>query len=94
MADKDSVYIALYQLNLTQLAIAAALEDLTAIIEQVACLEPEISEFLRRHLSTVERNSDCSCEAIYSLISSRQADEQSQSPTALISNSLSYPHQN
>ncbi|MCU1750204.1 hypothetical protein [Pseudomonas sp. 6D_7.1_Bac1] len=78
--DQDQLYSALYHLNLTQLAIGSALEDLTALIEQISCLESPMSTSLRRQLSTIERNSDRSCEAIYSLISSRQKPEALWSP--------------
>lgn len=61
MKDRDKVYFALYNLNLTQLAIGSALEDLTALIEQISCLDPETSSSLKRHLSTIERNSDRCC---------------------------------
>ncbi|WP_347905256.1 hypothetical protein [Pseudomonas purpurea] len=80
MEDKDQVYFALYNLNLTQLAISAALEDLTALVEEFGRLEPETSRSLKRHLSTIERNSDRSCEAIYALVSSHATPESLWSP--------------
>ncbi|RON05129.1 hypothetical protein BK658_02170 [Pseudomonas brassicacearum] len=80
MKGRDQVDCALYNLNLTQLAIGAALEDLTTLIEQISCLEPGTSASLRHYLSTIERNSDRSCEAIYSLIRSRQDPEVLWSP--------------
>lgn len=75
MEDKDQVCFTLYGLNLTQLSIGTALKDLAAFIEQIDCLEPEASRSLRRHLSTFERNSGRSCEAIYSIFSSRQTPD-------------------
>jgi hypothetical protein len=80
MKDRDQVYCALYNLNLTQLAIGAALEDLIAIIERMGDIEPQTSESLKRHLSAIGRNSDRSCEAIYSLVSSLAAPEDLWSP--------------
>ncbi|MCU1751958.1 hypothetical protein [Pseudomonas sp. 6D_7.1_Bac1] len=80
MEDKEQIYFALYNLNLTQLAIGAALEDLTGLIQQIGYLTPETSESLRRHLSTIERNSDRSCEAIYSLINLSHEPEVLWSP--------------
>lgn len=59
---------ALYDFNLTQLSIVAALEDMAALIEQITCVSPQISVSLRRHLETVGKNCDRSCDAMYSLI--------------------------
>lgn len=59
---------ALYDFNLTQLSIVAALEDMAALIENISCLSPPISASLKRHLETVGRNCDRSCNAMYSLL--------------------------
>ncbi|WP_226476378.1 hypothetical protein [Pseudomonas sp. MWU16-30323] len=66
---------ALYDFNLTQLSIVAALEDMAALIGKVTDLSPEIRASLTRHLETVGRNCDRSCDAMYSLMNEKaQAD--------------------
>ncbi|MBX7277362.1 hypothetical protein ACLBW8_04065 [Pseudomonas sp. M5A4_2d] len=62
---------ALYDFNLTQLSIAAALEDMAALIENISNLSPQISGSLKRHLETVGRNCDRSCNAMYSLLNEK-----------------------
>jgi len=62
---------ALYDFNLTQLSIAAALEDMAALIESISHLSPQISGSLKRHLETVGRNCDRSCNAMYSLLNEK-----------------------
>jgi hypothetical protein len=69
MDNQQLICRALYDFNLTQLSIAAALEDMAALIETLGCLPPPISASLKRHLETVGRNCDRSCNAMYSLLS-------------------------
>ncbi|MBH3422998.1 MULTISPECIES: hypothetical protein [Pseudomonas] len=67
MENEELVYRALYDFNLTQLSIIAALEDMAALIESMGQLAPQTSESLRRHLETVGNNCDRSCNAVYAL---------------------------
>ncbi|MGC6373520.1 hypothetical protein [Pseudomonas sp. K2I15] len=68
MQSQELVYRALYDFNLTQLSIVAALEDMAALVEKVAYLSPEVVDSLKRHLETVGRNCDRSCDSMYSLV--------------------------
>lgn len=68
MENQDLVCRALYEFNLTQLSIVAALEDMTALVGKISYLSPEVVDSLNRHLETVGRNCDRSCEAMYALV--------------------------
>ncbi|UNM17885.1 hypothetical protein K0P33_20245 [Pseudomonas sp. ArH3a] len=68
MDNQQLICRALYDFNLTQLSIVAALEDMAALIENISCVSPPISASLKRHLETVGRNCDRSCNAMYSLL--------------------------
>jgi len=72
MTYQDKIFVALYQLNLGQLAVGAALEDLTGVILKIGHLDPAVVSSLSRHLSSVERNADRTTEAIFTLIQSSQ----------------------
>lgn len=83
MTYQDKIFVALYQLNLSQLAVGAALEDLTAIILKIGQLEPGVATSLARHLSSVERNADRTTEAIFTLIQSRQGKKAYKTTTLI-----------
>lgn len=67
MENQELVCLALYEFNLTQLSIVAALEDIVALIENLIYVSPDIVESLKRHIETVGLNSDRSCDAVYAL---------------------------
>lgn len=75
MDDHQLVCRALYDFNLTQLSIAAALEDMAALLGHMGHLPPEICASLKRHLETVGQNCDRSCNAIYSLVNVHEEPE-------------------
>lgn len=83
MTYQDKIFVALYQLNLSQLAVGAALEDLTTIILKIGQLEPGVATSLARHLSSVERNADRTTEAIFTLIQSRQGEKAYKTTTLI-----------
>jgi hypothetical protein len=83
MTYQDKIFVALYQLNLSQLAVGAALEDLTTIISNAVPLEPGVARYLSRHLSSVERNADRTTEAIFTLIQSRQGEKAYKTTTLI-----------
>lgn len=68
MHNQQLICRALYDFNLTQLSIVAVLEDMVALVENISYLSPPISASLKRHLESIGRNCDRSCNAMYSLL--------------------------
>lgn len=68
MVNQQLLCRALYDFNLTQLSIIAALENMAALIEQVTDVSPQMSVSLRRRLEAVGNNCDRSYGAMYALI--------------------------
>lgn len=67
MNDQELICRALYDFNLTQQSIVAALEDIVALVNNMIYLPPECVDSLRRHLEIVGRNSDRAIDSMYLL---------------------------
>jgi hypothetical protein len=81
MTYQDKVFTALYQLNLSQLAIGAALESLTAEVVKIGHLEPAVASALTRHLSSIDRNCERTADAMFEIIQSRPGAKKANTAT-------------
>lgn len=67
MGDQELICRVLYDVNLTQLSIIAALDDIAVLVKEIAFLPPEVVIALLRDLDTVARNSDRSIKSMHLL---------------------------
>lgn len=71
MTYQDKIFTALYQLNLSQLAVGSAGEVLTAEIVNIGNLEPVVPSSLARHLCSIDRKCDRTADAMFAIMPRR-----------------------